>query len=80
MLIENTFEDTILGKTSESLLMLTSTRGGVNDTLAKAETVIARCCVPSKVVTTVTPLGQDESAALKSSEDTVTIHLRGRLT
>lgn len=69
----NTFELVMLGNTRESLLTLTSTSGGSSDTLANAETVIARGKAPSNVVTTVTPLGQHASAVLKSDADTVTI-------
>src|SRR6188768_2679102 len=75
MLTVNTLEVLMLGSTRESLLTLTSTSGGDSETLENAEIVIARGDAPSSVVTTVTPLGHEERAALKSVEDTVTVHL-----
>lgn len=58
---------------SDWLFSATSTKGGSRDTLEKAETVVARGWSPSLTVTTVTPLGHRERAALKSPLETVTL-------
>jgi hypothetical protein len=52
--------------------MQTATSGGASDTLKNAETVMPAAVEPTRVVTTLTPLGHCPSAILNCPVDTAT--------